>query len=120
DPLLLFELRGLSRQQLHAALLETPLGRALASSLAEADISDPAPVDSYHTRPQQTAETVGYGGFWSGKPLPAGPEPATPGLAGVLVRKAGAWPPFWNCDYPFIEAMAEFYERVRKANADGL
>ncbi|MDX1653821.1 MAG: SWIM zinc finger family protein [Candidatus Competibacteraceae bacterium] len=128
DPLLLFELRGLPREQLHQALLQTPLGEALARSLEEQEKGiEPAPVDSYHTRPQRRkAETEGgepltYGAFWGEeKALPHPPEVSPPALPAVLIRKAGDYPPFWDADRSFVEVMAEFYERVRKAHQDGL
>ncbi len=43
---LLFELRGLSREALQKELKKTPLGNALASGLVE-DKVEPEPVESY-------------------------------------------------------------------------
>lgn len=122
DPLLMFELRGLSREQLRAALLETPLGRALAESIVDQDTLDPSPVTSYYTPPQQVQrDTIRYVDYWGeGTALPPEPPPASTGLPAVLIRKAGDYPPFWNQDRSFVETMAEFYERVRKSNKDGL
>lgn len=122
EPLLMFELRGLSREQLRAALLKTPLGRALAESMAGEEALDPEPVTSYYTRPQRVeAQAIRYGDYWGeGMTLPAEPPPALPLLPAVLIRKAGDYPPFWNQDRSFVETMAELYERVRKSNKDGL
>lgn len=118
DPLLLFELRGLERARLRAALVETPLGRALAESMAEEQEAAPEPMTSYYTRPQRVkAQDVRYGDYWGEQAaLPPEPPPAAPRLPAVLIRKAGDYPPFWDQDRSFVETMAEFYERVRKAN----
>jgi uncharacterized Zn finger protein len=50
DPYLLFELRGMSRDQFQAALAETPLGKALAQELNGAEIV-PQPIAAYYPRP---------------------------------------------------------------------
>jgi uncharacterized Zn finger protein len=50
DPFVLFELRGLSREALHAELVKSPLGEILASALKPDDVPL-APVESFHTRP---------------------------------------------------------------------
>ena len=122
DPLLLFELRGLSREKLRAALIETPLGRALAEDMADMEELEPEPVDSYYAKPQRdVVKGIRYQDYWGDSAaLPPEPAPAPPGLAAGLIRKAGDFPPFWHQDRSFVETMAEFYERVRKGNKDGL
>lgn len=54
DPFVLFELRGLTRDALHAELVKSPLGEILASSLATDEIPL-APAESFHTRPTKVA-----------------------------------------------------------------
>ena len=121
DPILLFELRGLSRQALRTALLDTSLGQALAASLDDTAVPEPAPVDSLHTRPRRLpADGFDAARFW-GEPaaLPGElPAPAPPGLAAAIIRKGGDYPPFWGQDRSFVAVMAELYERVRKHNRD--
>ena len=51
NPFLIFELRGLTQEQLHQELAKTPLGRALVAGLQTED-KPPVPVTSYYTRPQ--------------------------------------------------------------------
>jgi uncharacterized Zn finger protein len=114
DPFLLFELRGLSRDQLHRALTKTPLGQALAAMMDTPD-APPEPAASFFTRPQPVAAAPDYRAFWTGrKRLPSEIEPATPPVvSGILVRKAGDYPGFWERDNSFIEVMEDLYERVR-------
>jgi len=121
DPILLFELRGLPREQLRAALLKTPLGRALAESMVDEEEITPEPSISYYTRPQRVeVPEVRYGDYWGEHAsLPPEPPPATPVLPAVLIRKGGENPPFWDQDRSFVETMVELYERIRRGNKDG-
>ena len=121
DPFLLFELRGLSRERLHQALSRTPLGKALAS-LAE-DRS--APIDaaeSFFTRPAPAAATPDYRSFWQGgRRLPSEIEPVRPpAVPGILVKKGGDFPAFWESEGSFTAVMEELYRRVREKNRDVL
>jgi uncharacterized Zn finger protein len=102
DPFLLFELRGLSRAELIQRLKTTPLGSALASAL---DAVPPPPLlaESFFTRPV------------------AGVEPVAPAaVSGILIRKGGDYPPFWDKEESFVEVMDAFYEQVRKKGKDWL
>jgi uncharacterized Zn finger protein len=114
DPLLLFELRGLSRAQLRRELEASPLGRILASELEPHAVAV-VPAPAYYTIPsREAAEAVGYKEFWTGARRPpeseAAPRASVPAL---LVKKGGDYPPFWHKDSSFIGAMEELYERVR-------
>lgn len=51
DPFLLFELRGLSQQNLLKKLKQTPLGKALAEVREQEQAAAFMPVESYFTRP---------------------------------------------------------------------
>ena len=86
DPFLLFELRGLSRSDLRALLSGSPLGQALAASLAPQDVPL-EPVDSYFTRPDR--EPVGadlpHKEFWTGA-KPVSPPPTSSAATG---KRAG-------------------------------
>lgn len=123
DPFLLFELRGLSHGELVRRLKATPLGSALASALTE-EVAEPRPAASYFTRPSAVPlpELVSPRGFWRGaKRLPAGVEPPQPAaVSGILIRKGGDHPVFWNKEESFVEAMDGFYEQVRKKAKDWL
>jgi uncharacterized Zn finger protein len=118
DPFLLFELRGLAREKLQAALAESALGQILATTLG--DQSDlPSATDSYYTRPiaLKVPDTIDPKAFWTGeKPLPKEIEAANPNrIAAMLIKKGGDYPAFWDKQSSFISVMEEFYERVRKA-----
>jgi uncharacterized Zn finger protein len=52
DPFLLFELRGISKAKLQQELAKSPLGKALASTLDEGELSLQS-TDSYYTKPRK-------------------------------------------------------------------
>jgi len=115
DPLVLFELRGLSRARLRAELEASPLGRILASELEPGQVAV-VPAASYYTTPSQTAAgaAIGYREFWTGARRPPAIETsARASLPALLIKKGGDYPPFWPRDGSFIEVMEELYERVR-------
>src|SRR2546426_664312 len=58
DPFVMFELRGLSRDDLHAELVRSPLGQILASALKSDDLPQVEPVESYYTRPAREPAAV--------------------------------------------------------------
>jgi uncharacterized Zn finger protein len=118
DPFVMFELRGLSRDNLRAELTRSPLGQILAAGLS-ADEVVVEPVESYYTRPgRETAGVSSHKEFWTGaKRLPApvsgGSRSSVPAL---LIKRQGDYPPFWHKDSSFISVMEEVYERVRTKN----
>jgi len=122
DPFLLFELRGLSRENLQAELAKTPLGQALSAELS-AQKQPPIPVDSYHIPLQKTpVADLSLKDFWHGeKRLPQAIEIASPSaVPAILVKKQGDFPAFWQRDNSFIEAMEGLYEYVRLKNKNKL
>jgi uncharacterized Zn finger protein len=121
DPFLLFELRGISKEDLQTELRKSPLGEILSAELNQSDLT-PVHAESYHTRPQKgsTELPAELKHFWTGaKRLPQTIDlPAQNALPAILVKKQGDFPPFWNKDHSFIETMEGFYERVRTKNRD--
>ncbi len=121
DPFVMFELRGLSRDHLHAELVRTPLGKILASTLVSAETDVPVePVESYYTRPtrESAAIVASHKEFWTGAkrlpaPLASASQASVPAL---LIKKQGDYPPFWHKDVSFISVMEELYDRVRTKN----
>ena len=117
NPLLLFEMRGLSPEQLHQSLVQSPLGKILADS-QRTEASELKPVDHFYTRPEPQAmpDKVLLKQFWHGAaPLPNELPPyqeAT--IAAALVKKGGDYPDFWHNQNSFIAVMEDFYLRVRK------
>jgi len=120
DPFLMFELRGLSRDDLHAELVRSPLGQILASALKSDDVPVVEPVESYYTRPSREPAAVvdSHKEFWTGaKRLPAPlASPAQASVPALLIKKQGDYPPFWHKDVSFISVMEELYDRVRTKN----
>lgn len=119
DPFLMFELRGLSKDELQAELAKSPLGQALASQLSTREIPL-EPSESYYTKPEKEGleEDIDIKVFWTGKrKLPQHAEPPSPPtIPALLVKKQGDFPPFWDKDASFIEVMEEFYRRVKQKN----
>lgn len=118
DPFVMFELRGLSRDALHAELARSPLGKILADALNTEDELPPLePAESCYTHAlrEPAAHATTHKEFWmGGRRLPA--PPATPpqtGVCALLVKKQGDYPPFWHADISFISVMEELYQRVR-------
>ncbi len=120
DPFVMFELRGLSREDLHAELVLTPLGRILSSALKSEVVHAVEPVESFYTRPARDSDAIvaSHKEFWTGaKRLPAPPANALQaGVPALLIKKQGDYPPFWHKDVSFISVMEELYERVRTKN----
>ncbi len=121
DPFLIFELRGLTKEQLHQELAKTPLGRALIAGLQTEELA-PDPVTSYYTRPQikQFNAETSLKEFWQGKTTTSPPiaETKETNISGILVKKAGDFPEFWHQDTSFIATMEELYQRVKTKNRD--
>jgi uncharacterized Zn finger protein len=121
DPFLIFELRGLTKEQLHQELAKTPLGRALIAGLQTEELA-PNPITSYYTRPQikQFNASTSLKKFWQGKTItpPDFSETRETNISGILVKKAGDFPEFWHQDTSFIAIMEELYQRVKTKNRD--
>jgi uncharacterized Zn finger protein len=122
DPFLMFELRGLSRNDLHTELTRAPLGKILASALDSDEEPLVEPVTSYYTPAIKEAIAVvaSHKEFWTGaKRLPTPiANTSQPGVSALLIKKQGDYPPFWHKDLSFISVMEELYERVRTKNKE--
>ncbi|WP_299489074.1 SWIM zinc finger family protein [Acaryochloris sp. IP29b_bin.137] len=116
DPFLLFELRGLSRENLQQELAKSPLGQALSAELT-AQQTELEPDNSYYTQPLTTpaSEIEQLKDFWQGdKRLPQTINaPPSTGVSGILVKTQGDFPAFWPREQSFLAVMEEFYDRVR-------
>ena len=120
DPFVLFQLRGLSRQELRAHLAESPLGRILAAEMVEREIVVEE-AESYYTTPlSEPAAQVSHREFWTGaRRLPTTFEVAQPpAVSGLLIKRMGDYPAFWSKDASFITTMEEIYERVRSKSSE--
>ena len=123
EPLLLFQLRGLSREKLRTALEKTSLGQGLlAQKAAEQCVAAPVAQANRYTVPDTRRPDAlpSLATFWQGG---AGPEPDDATRAAVpalLVKKAGDYPAFWDKEASFIETMETVYEHVTRKNRDRL
>lgn len=117
DPLLLFEMRGITPEKLREELLKSPLGKILAEFNMQ-EKQQHIPTKSYFTRlePETLPKTIDVNKFWCGKAsLPAqnqnNKEAIIPAIA---IKKGGDYPKFWHKPGSFIEFMDDFYLRMRK------
>lgn len=121
NPFILFELRGLSKEELQAELIKSPLGQALSSELAAKEIPLVS-ATSYYTKLEKVSVTdkINPREFWLGtKRLPSNVEAAEQAsIPAILVKKQGDFPAFWHKDTSFISVMEELYQRVRTKNKD--
>ena len=119
NPLLLFEMRGISPEKLHLELIKSPLGKSLADAQTPG-ASELVPVESFYTQPEFKImpDKVSLKQFWQGEtPLPKElPPHQEASIPAVLVKKGGDYPAFWHKQSSFIEVMEDFYMRVRKSN----
>jgi uncharacterized Zn finger protein len=106
DPFLIFELRGLPREELVRLLAAAPVGRGTQPSPDEDDPTSPEPLRS------------DPGAFWTGAELPLDPfgEVSVPPTPAALVRRLGRFP-FWRGTTPLLETLEPVYAR---ASARGL
>lgn len=119
NPFLLFELRGLSKQELQTKLANSNLGKALAQELNTQEISLESSTSFYTKLEKQSiSKKPSVREFWLGKKrLPQTIEvPTSSGVSAILVKKQGDFPAFWHKDNSFIETMEEFYQRVKTKN----
>ncbi len=116
DPFLLFELRGLSRDNLLKELAKSPLGKALSAELQQ-EQQPPQPVEAYYAPLTTLAASadIDLRTFWQGtKRLPETMDAATPPpVSGIAIKKQGDFPAFWERDNSFIAAMETLYEQVK-------
>ena len=118
DPLLLFELRGMERTKLQAAVSKSEFGGALLSEgraskpdlAAALTTAEPSPVGCL---PDGDAPTDPRS-FWRGGATPrAQPtDRQLPPVSALLLRREGDYPEFWQREISFVETMAEIYERI--------
>jgi len=121
NPFLLFELRGLSKDELQAELAKSPLGQALSSELTAQEVTLVS-ATSYYTKLEKVAvaDKVNPREFWLGtKRLPSNIEVAEPAsIPAILIKKQGDFPAFWQKDTSFISVMEELYQRVKTKNRE--
>lgn len=121
DPFLLFELRGMPRKTLMAAVSKSEFGAALGGhdGAPEPDtgkaLGEPRlPVVGEAVEDATPADTRQ---FWLGKTLTAealASRPLPP-VSVLPMRRAGDYPEFWHQDGSFLEAMSDVYARIAKS-----
>ncbi len=122
DPFLLFELRGLPRDDLFRQLRGTPLGKALMQHLDAQGEGQVETVGSYFAQPKPLshADEADPAAFWHGrKRLPDALKPVSPAaIPALLVKKGGACPEFWTKETPFSAVMEGVYDAIRRRSKE--
>src|SRR5260370_34430787 len=104
----MFELRGLSRDALHAELVKSPLGQILSSALKSDDVlPEVEPVESYYAHPAREADAVidSHKEFWTGgKRVAAPPAAPSPGRGTApQLDEEGEYAPFLHQHAVFVD-----------------
>lgn len=120
NPFLLFQLRGLPLPQLMLELQKSELGKALYQELASSD-DIAIPNDDTFFTPIETIKipkNTTQNDFWFyNASQPATSEvPTSNQLRGILIKKNGDFPSFWNKQQSFASAMSEVYTFLQKKN----
>ncbi|NEP85316.1 MAG: hypothetical protein F6K39_48875, partial [Okeania sp. SIO3B3] len=117
DPFIMFQLRGLSVDDLMEELKKSTLGKILSSSIRESDV-EPEISESLYTTPITIPikELPDYKEFWSGKKKLGKDIELKPktGIVAPLIKKGGEFPLFWEKEFSFLEIMEELYNKARK------
>ena len=132
DPMLLFQLRGLSAAELQTALKKTELGQLFAEHL-DTQVSSDIPVQKYKYAPLITSKKaiksksastdnsrqLGHQvkAFWQMSDWPEKElELKEQTISAPLIKKQGDYPAFWHRNNSFVSAMEEIYSNIRKKN----
>lgn len=122
DPLILFELRGIPREAIEQCLSETPLGGVVLAALAH-PLPQPERREHFFTRPQERPlpKALSASAYFGGGVMrreASGLQPLS--IPGILVRKGGDYPRFWEGDESFIKVMDALYAELRRRLTDVL
>ena len=122
DPLILFELRGIARTDIERRLCETPLGGMVLEALRQ-PLPRPEMTDYFFTPPKvcevpKTLAPADFFGAASVRRETSGLQPL--GIPGILIRKGGDYPRFWEGDESFVKVMDALYVELRRRLTDVL
>jgi uncharacterized Zn finger protein len=116
DPLILLELRGMARLDIEKRLERTALGQGVLSAL-RSPFPLPLEQSSFFSRPrwEEAGRPFSENEFQGGAARTA-PDPIPPslGIPGLLVRKGGDYPGFWEGEESFVRVMDVLYAEVRR------
>lgn len=119
DPILLFELRGLTKEKLQELLLQTELGAALSEWISEAQSENFEPDQHFFTQPNLEAlpSACHFHKFWGVEFNPPKINAkSSAAIPAVVIKKQGDYPPFWPKDASFILTMEKIYAEIKKKN----
>ncbi|MBT4922212.1 MAG: hypothetical protein HON23_04280 [Rickettsiales bacterium] len=126
DPFLMFQLRGISKEGLQAALEKTELGKALISSFTK-NKTTIKEHNSFYTSPETRDfnQNIDLNHFWNGpkiieEDISEAEESDKNRVSAILIKKQGEHPVFWHKDKSFIMMMEEVYAHLYKKNKSSL
>ncbi|MCL1079266.1 hypothetical protein D5R81_18555 [Parashewanella spongiae] len=132
DPMLLFQLKGLTTKELQTALKKTELGQLFSEHLdtqvnteiytskfkyspfiAKKEVnSNTNKTSNSALKSNHTVKTFWHMTDWPAKEL----EVEQQTISAPLIKKQGDYPAFWHRNNSFVAAMEEIYQNVRKRN----
>ncbi len=122
DPMLLFELRGLKKNNLLKALEKTEFGQVFANHLktrTHCEITTQShPFRAF--KPHQGTEHLSNDAIWSMKPVQSIGNTEDIPISASLIKKQGDHPEFWQQQRSFIAVMEDVYKTVKRKNAKQL
>lgn len=115
DPFLIFELRGLTKEELQHELSLSSLGKMLLTQTDKQEVKIEKSVSYYTELKKEKVEKTEFKEFWTGKKkLPSEIDFITEtSVTGALIKKQGDYPPFWDKDISFIQTMEELYGKIK-------
>ena len=125
NPMLLFELRGLTMDALIEALEKTEFGQVFVAHLAHQPESRIDPKTHYY-RPFQVSNHIKHPSnehIWTLKPHAeenSDDEDHEQRMPAGLIKKQGDNPEFWTQRASFINVMEEVYQTIKRKNAKQL
>jgi len=118
NPFLLFELRGLSKDELQLELLKTPLGRILSDQINIKEYPIEKSLSFYTNPDKEDIDSFDLKEFWNGKKRLAQnlTTSSNANVSAILIKKQGDFPPFWKKDTSFVDVMEQIYNTIKTRN----
>ncbi|MDH4129711.1 MAG: SWIM zinc finger family protein [Spirochaetota bacterium] len=116
NPFLMFELRGLSKDELQTELKKSNLGHTLLDSFVKKTINLKSS-ESLFTRANREIiqDNMHLSEYWTGKKrIPYSESSSVKNVRALLIKKQGDFPAFWKNEESFISVMESLYQKIKQ------